>query len=128
MTSTIVNRTQPKFSKYDGKCDHLAVNQFIHQFNSYFPLVKPTNPHDKVHVAASHLTGEVVTWWQHWSSLHTYQTSGFVAFRWDIFVHELKTRFLPPQYLTNLADEFYRLKQNGSPVLKFSGKVITLAQ
>lgn len=67
VTSTIVNRTQPKFSKYDGKCDHLAVNQFIHQFNAYFPLVKPTNPHDKVHVAASHLTGEVVTWWQHWS-------------------------------------------------------------
>ena len=55
-------RSAPNFVKYDGKCDHSAVTQFIHQFETHFPLAKLRDPQDKVHLAAPHLTGEAVTW------------------------------------------------------------------
>lgn len=33
-------QNSPNFTKYDGKCDHGAVSQFIHQFVAHFPLAK----------------------------------------------------------------------------------------
>ena len=63
-------RNAPNFTKYDGKCDHGAVTQFIHQFVAHFPLAKITDQQDKVHLAVPQLTREAVPWWQHWSELH----------------------------------------------------------
>ncbi|MCO5568507.1 hypothetical protein L7F22_022206 [Adiantum nelumboides] len=49
-------------------------------------------------------------------------------FQWDIFVSDFKQRFLPPEYLTALEDEFVEIKQKGMPVLSYSNKLLTLAQ
>ena len=49
-------------------------------------------------------------------------------FDWDIFVSDFKQRFLPPQFLTQLEDEFAAWTQSGRPVLTYSSKLPTLAQ
>ena len=121
-------RNSPNFTKYDGKCDHSAVNQFIHQFVAHFPLAKIKDPQDKVHLAAPHLTGEAVPWWQHWAAQHTDPLTHSPHYDWDTFVSDFKQRFLPPQYLTALEDEFADHKQKGMPVLNYSNKLLTLAQ
>ena len=89
-------RNTPNFTKYDGKCDHCVVNHVIHQFVAHFPLAKITDPQDKVHLAAPHLTGEAITWWQHWSQLHTDSSTKMPQYDWDTFVVDFKERFLPP--------------------------------
>ena len=99
-------RSAPNFVKYDGKCDHGAVTQFIHQFVTHFPLAKIRDPQDMVHLAAPHLTGE----------------------DWDTFVSDFKQRFLPPQFLTQLEDEFAAWTQSGRPVLTYSNKLLALVQ
>lgn len=43
------------------------------------------------------------------------------------FVVNLRASFLPPQYMTNLEDEFYRLSQNGSLMFTYLDWVITMA-
>ncbi|MCO5549454.1 hypothetical protein L7F22_002925 [Adiantum nelumboides] len=69
-----------------------------------------------------------VTWWQHWANKHTDPLTHTTKFQWDIFVSDFKQRFLPPEYLTALEDEFAELKQKGIPVLSYSNKLLTLAQ
>ncbi|MCO5568092.1 hypothetical protein L7F22_021788 [Adiantum nelumboides] len=121
-------RNSPNFTKYDGKIDHGAVNQFIHQFVAHFQGAKIKDPQDKVHLAAPHLTGEAITWWQHWADKHTDPLTHTTKFQWDIFVSDFKQRFLSPEYLTALEDEFAGLKQKGMPVLSYSNKLLTLTQ
>ena len=121
-------RNAPNFTKYDGKCDHGAVTQFIHQFVAHFPLAKITDQQDKVHLAASHLTGEAVPWWQHWSELHTDPSTKLLHYDWDTFVSDFKLRFLPSQFLTALEEEFVALTEKGMPIMTYSNKLLTLAQ
>ena len=83
-------RNTPNFTKYDGKCDHSVVNQFIHQFVAHFPLAKITDPQDKIHLAAPHLTGEAVPWWQHWSQLYRDSSAKMPQYDWDMFVANFK--------------------------------------
>ncbi|MCO5578519.1 hypothetical protein L7F22_032362 [Adiantum nelumboides] len=127
-SSATADNAPANFTKYDGKIDHGAVNQFIHQFVAHFLLAKIKDPQDKVHLAAPHLTGEAVTWWQHWANKHTNPLMHTTKFQWDLFVSDFKQRFLPLEYLTALEDEFAELKQKGMPVLSYSNKLLTLAQ
>lgn len=121
-------RNAPNFTKYDGKCDHGAVAQFIHQFVAHFLLAKITDQQDKVHLAAPHLIGEAVPWWQHWSELHTDPLTKLSQYDWDTFVSDFKQRFLPHQFLTDLEDEFAVLMQKGLPIVVYSNKLLTLTQ
>ena len=47
---------------------------------------------------------------------------------WDTFVSDFKQRFLPPQFLTALEDEFAALTQKGLPIVTYSNKLLTLSQ
>ena len=112
-------RNSPNFTECDGECNHSAVNQFIHEFVAHFLLAKIKDPQDKVHLAAPHLTGEAVPWWQHWAEQHTDPLMHSPHYDWDTFVSDFKQRFLPPQYLTALEDEFADHKQKDMHVLNF---------
>lgn len=49
-----------------------------------------------------------------------------LKYSWDTFQKDLKTQFLPPQYLDRLRNESHALKQNNAPVLPYASKVIQL--
>ncbi|MCO5553051.1 hypothetical protein L7F22_006572 [Adiantum nelumboides] len=104
-----------------------ALSQHNHWFKTHQTLPSMMDPQDKVHLAAPHLIGEAVTWYQHWADKHTDPLTHTTKFHWDIFVSDFKQRFLP-EYLTALEDEFAELKQKGMPVLSYSNKLLTLAQ
>lgn len=127
-TSPPLVRNSPNFTKYDGKCDHGTVAQFIHQFVAHFPFAKIIDPQDKVHLAVPHLTGEAVPWWKHWAKLHTDPSTNLPQYEWDIFVSDFKQGFLPPQFLTALEDDFAILAEKGMPIVTYSNKLLTLAQ
>ena len=47
-----------------------------------------------------------------------------LQYDWVAFQAQLKLRFMPPKYLQRLQDDWKGLKQNGTPVMSFSNKVL----
>ena len=86
--------------------------------------------HGKVLLAAIYLSGDAINWYQSWQDeqLAAHLASGLddelLQYDWAIFKAQLKARFMPPEYLHRLQDEWKGLKQNGTPVMTFSNKVM----
>ena len=119
------------FSKYDGKMDAMALHSWLHQFTAYFSTCRMTN-HGKVLLAAIYLSGDAINWYQSWQDeqLATHLASGLtddlLQYEWATFHDQLKARFMPPEYLQRLQDDWKSLKQSGSPVMTFSNKVMQI--
>ena len=86
--------------------------------------------HGKVLLAAIYLSGDAITWYQAWQEeqLAEHLASGFddevLQYDWAVFQAQLKLCFMSLEYLQRLQDEWKGLKQNGTPVMSFSNKVL----
>ena len=109
--------------------DAMVVHSWLHQFTAYFATRKMTD-HGKVLLAAIYLSGDAINWYQSWQDeqLAAHLASGLddelLQYDWATFQAQLKARFMPPEYLQRLQDEWKGLKQSGTPVMTFSNKVL----
>lgn len=81
------------------------------------------------------LTRDAMLWYHKWSNkkqathkdihadLSLFGDPLPLAYSCDEFQEDLKICFLSPQYLDRLEDDFYTLKQSGSPIVMFANKV-----
>ena len=78
-----------------------------------FPL-HPSPTITKFLLASMHLSGDAILWYQEWTDRKRFEHAEHSLFErppfsfvWDDFQTDLKTRFLPPQYLDRLEDDFH---------------------
>ncbi|RXY69460.1 hypothetical protein DD581_35430, partial [Klebsiella pneumoniae] len=115
------------FSKYDGKMDANVIHSWLHQFNAYFATTKKTG-NSNVLTAAMYLAGDAINWYharqEAQLAAHLEKADEFtpLSFNWIDFQDKLKVRFMPPQYLAQLKDDWRALKKNGMPVMSFSNR------
>ena len=122
------------FSKYNGKMDAAEIFSWIHQFTAYFATTKKSS-NSKVLLAAMYLSGDAINWYQSWQEAQLkahveHSSRSYVdeplSYSWDDFIVKLKERFMPPQYIDRLKEDWRALKQNGTPVMSFSNKILQL--
>ena len=59
--------------------------------------------------------------------MHLSLTDEPIAYSWFDFQEKLKARFMPPQYMQRLKDDWKGVKQNDTPVMAYSNKILQLA-
>ena len=114
--------------------DIVEIFSWIHQFTAYFATTKKSS-NSKVLLAAMYLSGDAINWYQSWQEAQLkahdeHSSSSFadvpLSYSWDDFIEKLKERFMPPQYIDRLKEDWRALKQNDTPVMSFSNKILQL--
>lgn len=104
-------------SVYSGERDMNVLNSWVFTMECYLRIML-TKEELWVDLASTYLGGVANTWFQTWYPL---AVEGIKVVKadashvpWEVFVHNLKQAFQPPNHHQHLRDRWFHLKQTGS--------------
>lgn len=104
-------------STYSGQREMNVLGSWVFTMERYLRITM-TKEELWVDLASTYLDGMANTWFQTWYPLAVESIKGVKAdashVPWDVFVHNLRQAFQPPNHHQHLCDSWFHLKQTGS--------------